>query len=654
MAILIGDFQCIEGGVDGTPIRVCGTPGRQQLGAYALSAAEAVTHFYNEYYGIKYPFQKLDLIGIPDFEAGAMENAGAVTFRETALLIDPKTASQGQRKGVAGTVAHEIAHMWFGDLVTMKWWDDIWLNEGFATFMTEKPLAAWKPEWNAELDRAAATVFSLGIDATRSTRAIRTQVETSDEINQLFDGIAYGKTAAVLRMVEQWLGEPTFREGIRAYLQKYSWSNAAAEDLWSTMAAVSKQPVDAVMKSFVDQPGAPLLHSDDACSQGARRLDLAQERLLPQRQSAEQTWTIPICARKVGSAKPEPCVMISDRTAQMTLSGCDSPLFLSRNGRGYFVTDYSEAERAALRGRLRDLSAMERISMQGNEWLLVRNLRRDVNDYLGLAAALPRPAERSIVESVANSLEFLDRRLVTDASRARWQRRVGELLRGFAPVTWQTPQGESEEARIARASVLSTLGEVGGNAHLIAGARSITERYLRDPALVDPTLAGAALNIAARWGDRGLFDRFRSHYEQEKIPFVKGRYLRAMTDFRDPKIVRQAIDFAFSGAIRTQDLPGFLGSLLQNPASRAQTWTAVQSHWADLTREIPSSIGAITGSLGSFCDADTKKDIESFFATHPAGAGSRGLRRALEAIDTCVAFRNAQQASFDRALAAAR
>ena len=181
VAILIGDFQCIEGGVDGTPIRVCGTPGRQKLGAYALSSAEAVIHFYNEYYGIKYPFQKLDLIAIPDFAAGAMENVGAVTFRETALLIDPKTASVGQRKGVAGTVAHEIAHMWFGDLVTMKWWDDIWLNEGFATFMTSKPLAAWKPEWNVELDRANNTVFSLGIDAQRSTRAIRTPAETSEE-----------------------------------------------------------------------------------------------------------------------------------------------------------------------------------------------------------------------------------------------------------------------------------------------------------------------------------------------------------------------------------------------------------------------------------------------------------------------------------------
>src|SRR5712692_8103676 len=258
VAMLIGDIQCIKGGVDGTPIRVCTTPGRQQNGQFALEAAQAAVRFYNRYYDIKYPFQKLDLIGIPDFEAGAMENAGAVTFRETSLLIDPATASTGQRKGVAGTVAHEIAHMWFGDLVTMKWWDDIWLNEGFASFMTSKPIIAWKPEWNTQLDQAAQTVGSLGLDSQRATRPIRTPAETSVEINQLFDGIAYGKTAAVLRMVEQWMGEDAFRDGIRAYLKKYSWSNAAAEDFWVTMAASSKKPVEVVMKSFVDQPGAPL------------------------------------------------------------------------------------------------------------------------------------------------------------------------------------------------------------------------------------------------------------------------------------------------------------------------------------------------------------------------------------------------------------
>jgi aminopeptidase N len=175
---------------------------------------------------------------------------------------------------------------------------------------------------------------------------------------------------------------------------------------------------------------------------------------------------------------------------------------------------------------------------------------------------------------------------------------------------------------------------------------------LRDPASVDATIALPALNIAARYGNAALFDRLRSLYEQSKTPDLKRRYLNALTDFRDPKLVQKAIDYAFSGAVRTQDLPGYLASLLNNPAARAETWTAVKNHWAYLNQEIPTALGAITGSLGGFCDPEAKKDFEAFFATHPAGSGTRALRRSLEALDTCVAFRNAQQASFERAIVA--
>src|SRR5262249_48889940 len=326
VAMLVGDFKCNEGGVDGIPIRVCSTPGMENLTHYALSAAEQAVKFYDGYFGIKYPFGKLDLIGIPDFEAGAMENAGAVTFRETSLLLDDKTASVERQKGVAGTVSHEIAHMWFGDLVTMAWWDDIWLNEGFASFMTRKPLEAWHPEWRTDLDAVNGTIGSLNLDAHRATRAIRTHAETPEEINQLFDGIAYGKTAAVLRMVETWLGPDVFRDAIRAYLTKYSWSNAAAEDFWRTMAESSKQPVEAVMKSFVDQSGAPLLHVSASCIDGQRQVKIEQQRLAIAGQKVDASWTLPLCPHG------EPCRMLTKKTETMALKGCDAPLFLSRDG----------------------------------------------------------------------------------------------------------------------------------------------------------------------------------------------------------------------------------------------------------------------------------------------------------------------------------
>ena len=221
VALLVGDFVCREGAAEGIPIRVCSTPDKRELTGFALEAATQQLKFYNAYFGIKYPFGKLDIIGVPDFSAGAMENIGAITFRERLLLIDPATASIGAKKRVAGIISHEIAHQWFGNLVTMKWWDDIWLNEGFATWMANKPLAAWKPEWRVDLDDAADTQDALGIDALKSTRAIRMKVETPEEINEVFDGIAYQKTAAVLRMIETYVGPEAFRKGVASYLKKH-------------------------------------------------------------------------------------------------------------------------------------------------------------------------------------------------------------------------------------------------------------------------------------------------------------------------------------------------------------------------------------------------------------------------------------------------
>ena len=259
VAMLVGDFVCREGRTEDIPIRVCSTPDKLHLTRFALEAAEQQVAFYNRYFGIKYPFGKLDIIGVPDFSAGAMENAGAITFRERLLLVDPANSSVASRKRVAGIISHEIAHQWFGNLVTMKWWDDIWLNEGFATWMANKPLAAWRPDWHVELDDAADTQGALGIDAMRSTRPIRMKVETPAEINEVFDGIAYEKTAAVLRMIESYVGAEPFRQGVASYLKRFSYANAAGEDFWNEVAKVTGKPVDRILGSFVDRAGSPVL-----------------------------------------------------------------------------------------------------------------------------------------------------------------------------------------------------------------------------------------------------------------------------------------------------------------------------------------------------------------------------------------------------------
>ena len=649
VAMLIGDFDCIEGGVDGIPIRVCGPAGNAaKYGHFALSAAESSLHWFNQYYDVKYPFGKLDMIAIPDFEAGAMENAGAITYRETAIFIDPSSSSYERQKGVAGTVAHEIAHQWFGDLVTMKWWDDIWLNEGFASFMTQKPLAQWKPEWNIPLSEVSSSMTSLNVDSQRATRAIRTPAETPEEINQLFDGIAYGKTAAVLRMLERWLGPETFRDGIRAYLKKYSWSNATAEDLWDTLAAASGKPVNVVMKSFVDQPGAPLLRVTERCADGKQTFTFTQERMLAKAAKGpapkEQTWVIPVCST------PSDCTIVDAATSTHTAGPCGSTTFVNDDGRGYFVTDYAPKDRAALRGKLSKLSAEERIAFEGNEWLMVRSLRRDVDDYLELLRAMPRPQSRQLTENLVGHLGIINDRLITDSNRKQWQRAVGELIRGYAPLQWDTPKGETAEQRSTRGYALWVAGYMARDPKVIAGARKMADQYLKDPTGMDASIAGTALGVAAVSGDADLYRRVRERLASAPTAELRDRMANLLADFRDPKLIAETIDYAFSDSVRSQDLPRLIGGLFENPASRDAAWAAVTERWPVLERKIPTALHRVTGALGSFCDAKSKQEIETFFAKTDATRASRSLKRSLEAIDTCMAFREAQTAALQRFL----
>src|ERR1700730_3950794 len=303
-ALVVGNFEYIEGSPDGIPIRIYSSPGKKEMGRFALGAAEQIVIYYDKYFGIKYPYGKLDLIGLPDFSAGAMENAGLITFREVLLLIDEKHGSPGLKKTIASVTSHEIAHMWFGDLVTMKWWDDVWLNEGFATWAASKPLLGWKPEWNFDLDDVSQNSQTLNTDSLASTRPIHQAAETPAQIQELFDGIAYGKAAAVLNMLEAYLGPETFRAGVREYVKQHSYGNATADDFWTTLAKVSKRPVDQIMPTWVKQEGVPIVNVKAQCYGNSTRVTLAQKRYYYDRAKFEaandQLWQIPVCLKGSG------------------------------------------------------------------------------------------------------------------------------------------------------------------------------------------------------------------------------------------------------------------------------------------------------------------------------------------------------------------
>jgi aminopeptidase N len=646
LAFLVGDFECISGSADDVPIRVCTTPGLQRLGRFSLEAAQASIRFFDRYYGIPYPFGKLDMVGIPDFAAGAMENAGAITYREVDLLVDEKTSSVLVQKRVAEVVAHEIAHQWFGDLVTMKWWNDLWLNEGFATFMWQKAISDWKPEWQTELDKPVWTDEALTIDAQRSTRAIRLPANTSEGGSFGEAGITYGKTASVLRMVEEWVGPETFRDAIRVYLQRYSYANAQAEDLWSTMSEVSKRPIEPVLASFVERPGAPLLHVSETCDAGGRRIAIAQERFLRAGETPEPSnWTIPICAR-------DECRTIAQASDAISMSAgaCSKPLFLNRAGAGYYVVDYPAAWRAALRKNWQTLTPQERISFVADERLLTRNGRRDVDEYLAFVRSVPVPADREVVTLIADSLLFLDQRFVTDATRTPWRAFVRTTMRRLAPQTWETPANESADQRIARAAALSSLAIVAHDDEVIAGAKRVAARYLEEPSSADALLADRALRIAAVYGDAAFFDRVIAELERAPSPELAARYRNLLPLFRDPKVTARALAYLYSDRIRTQDAGQVISAMFADAATRPAAWTMAQQHWSELEARSSGIASRIITGMGNVCDPAVKKEMETFFAAHPPKTAARQLARAYEAIDACVALQTAQSAAFERAM----
>jgi len=649
LAMLVGDFVCREGSADGIPIRVCSTPDKRELTGFAVEAASFAVKFYNNYFGIKYPFKKLDLIGVPDFSAGAMENIGAITFRDRLLLVDPADSSAQTRKRVASVISHEIAHQWFGDLVTMRWWDDIWLNEGFATWMENKPLAAWHPEWHVELIETDDTLGALGLDALRSTRPIRFKVDTPDEINEVFDAIAYQKTAAVLRMVESYVGPESFRKGIQSYLKKFSYGNAAGEDFWNEVARVTGKPVDRIMRSFVDQVGAPLLSVGNRCRGQTNEVSLTVERFLgvPDAAPAPQTWTLPVCFKN-GSGAPR-CEAINQRETTVSLNGC-GPVFANADSRGYYLTNHTPDVVRALAKNPSTLSTSEWMSLLGDEWWMVRAGRHDIDVYLDVAEALSSSDSADIVSMIGDRLSQIDGRIASPDERPRFEAWVRAR---FAPALnalgLPGDPKDSDDRQWRRAELLTIVGLIGNDAAVQRQAREMAQGYIANPRSLSATLAPTVLRVAAVHGDRALYDQYFAQLTKTSAaPELYYRYFNALSWFSDPALAKRTLEYAASPAARSQDSATLIGGLLESPATSEVAWEFTKAQWPALLKKLDifQGVPGIVGALSGFCSTSRAEEIKAFFAKSPEPAIRRTLQVALERIENCAALDTRQSQPF--------
>ncbi len=648
-ALVVGNFEYVEGEQDGIPIRVWATTGKKDMGKFALEAAQHILAYYDHYFGIKYPYGKLDLIGLPDFSAGAMENTACITFREVILLIDEKQGSVDLKKNIASVIAHEMAHQWFGDLVTMAWWDDIWLNEGFATWMESKPVEAWKPEWNVDLDDVSGTGGSLSVDSLANTRPIHQAAETPAEIQELFDGIAYGKTAAVLRMLEAYLGPETFRAGVNAYLQKHQYANASAVDFWDAQTKTSKKPVDQIMPTWVNQGGAPLVDVKTQCSGNSTSVALSQQRYYYDRTKFdspnEQLWQIPLCLK--GSAdSTAKCELLTKKEETFKLNGCSTWVLANANAKGYYRVGFQpEAVHDLAKDAEAKLSPGEKIAVQNDIWASVRVGREPVGDYLAFAQGLKSDRNRAVMEDVLGRLDYIGEYLVSDGDRDQFRSWMRDYLTpAMKDVGWEPKSGDSDEQKTLRARLFNALGYDGRDPQALAEARKIADQALVDPSSVDHELAGGAFRLAALNGDADFYDKLMTGLKSAKSPEIYYNDLFTLTEFTDPSLLQRTLDFAISPDVRSQDALQVIGSVLGNPAGRQLAWDFIRQHWPEMEKAGgPFASSSVVQATSVFCSPTMRDQVTEFFAAHKVAGSERTYNQSIERINSCIDLKSQQE-----------
>ncbi len=647
VAFLVGDFKCSGAKSDGVPIRVCSTPDKVRLTKFALESAKYLLHYYDTYFGIKYPMPKLDMLALPDFEAGAMENFGCITYRETDLLIDARNGDILDKKRVAQVVAHEMAHQWFGDMVTMQWWDNLWLNEGFATWMETKPLAKWHPEWNFPQDDAQSLDDTLDLDSQKTTRAIRAAANTPDEINEMFDGIAYGKAGAVIGMVENYVGEEVFRQGVHNYLQAHLYGNATAEDFWNAQTANSHLPVDKIMSSFVTQPGVPLLRFSE---RQAGDVSVVQSRFFLSSASPadqKQHWVLPVCLKDAGRRG---CQLLASQSASFTLPAkSEAPVFYANGrSRGYYRTAYTPMQFHDIVAKAETaLTPVERIGLLGDRWALVQTGQSSVGDYLDLVLALKQDPDATVLDSICKQMEKVESNIADEEDRVEF---AAVLRREFEPAyTALGPPSKKDSFNLQQ--LRSTLFELLGAAQdplVLDQARQLTDRVFavnsrRDKSL-DTALSGSAVLVSAMHGDAALYDKIFAVSMRSNDPGEKIDALRTLARFRDPELVKRTLDYVVSGQVRSQDSWSILVVLLRDRETRDQTWKYIQENWNKVDAQLTVSSGAeVVEAMGAFCSVERRDEITTFFAAHKIEAAQRTLAKTIDSVNDCIQLRSEQE-----------
>ncbi|PWU02195.1 MAG: hypothetical protein C5B53_01975 [Candidatus Melainabacteria bacterium] len=651
LAMVVGDLKPSKTlKANGVELCVWTVPGKTHLSEFALKVAAFTVNYFEEYFRVKYPdADKCDLLAIPDFASGAMENKDCITFRETALLVDEKAATHSELERVAEVVMHELAHMWFGDLVTMKWWNGLWLNEAFATFMEVKCLDAFRKDWRVwdgfGISRAAAS----RVDALKSTHPIESPVNRPEEAQELFDVISYRKGCSVLYQIEQFIGEEVFRNGITHYLNAHAFGSTETYDLWDSLEQACKQagsstPVRKIMDAWVFTAGHPLVSVSPGEGGAALNLEQRQFKFLAEAEEKSRLYPIPIILRTKGvSGKMETKkLLLEEKEKKITTGDKFDWAVLNAGGSGFYRVRYEPALAQKLTERLKEnLSVIERFNLVNDAWASLRAGLTSSADYLDLIKSFADEDDVNVWSIIVGSLQTLHL-LTSGDTRLAFKKMVRELCGPQAArLGWNPKPDESVQTKQMRSLLLEVIGTIGGDDAIIKTALEYFNKWKKEHGSIDANLLPALVNILAYHGDAERYEQFRKAYKEGKTPQEIIRFLYSLATFRDVTLLKKTMANCLSDEVKTQDAPYLLAAIAQNEVGTEATWQFLKKHWDEMIETYPENgvVRMCAAIIQTLDRGGLEKDAIDFFAKHKVESGEMAVAQGLELLRINVLLR---------------
>ena len=629
----VGEFEYLTSKVGKIQIRVVTTKGNKSKGKFSLDLGKKLLTSYEKYFGIRYPLPKLDLIAVPDFAAGAMENWGAITFRETILLYDPKTSSTRTKQFIAEVISHEIAHQWFGNLVTMKWWNDLWLNESFATFMATKFVDKFYPEWDLwnQFVEDAMNV-AMGLDSLKTTHPIDVKVNSPAEIREIFDAISYDKGGCVLRMLEHYVGEPNFQKGLKKYLSDFKYQNAKGQDLWDAIGKASKMPVSSMVNTWLKQPGFPLVE----INQDGNNLKLKQKRYLLEsdKKFGKGLWSIPL---SIGLESEISQKLFSVKSMSLKLPK-NTLGFVANYGRnGFYRVKYDEGILLDLKMLVDEkrIPAIDRWAIQNDLFSLCVSGDEQVRNYLDFSDAYFDEDSYLASVNVAHNLASLYFRAFDEP--------FAEEIRGYAVnyfrkilfnLGWEPKKSDKHTDALLRGFAISVLGKMNDD-EVTDEALKRYKKFLKSPSSISPDLVEPILSIAAWNGNSKTHAELTKLYKNAKTMEEKLRFLGALCGFKDKKLLIKSLDFSQTSQVRSQNMQLPIMRVAANPYGDKVLWSWLKKNWKSINKKVGHGnplFNRIVASITSVADDSMEKEIKTFFKNNPTPGTERTQSQTLERI----------------------